>query len=92
MGLISGMERIIAGNRHSFAALAASLDAMSPLKVLGRGYSIVTNEAGRVLKNENDAEIGERVNIRLAGGGLMCTVNGKTGEGKECDENGKAQL
>ncbi len=92
MGLISGMERIIAGNRHSFAALAASLDAMSPLKVLGRGYSIVTNEAGRVLKNENDAEIGDKVNIRLAGGGLICTVNGKTGEGKECNENGKAQL
>jgi exodeoxyribonuclease VII large subunit len=60
--------------KQQFAALAASLDAMSPLKVLGRGYAMVQNENGQILKSYRDVESGERVNVTLGEGGFSCTV------------------
>ncbi len=40
-----------ARKQKTFTALAASLDAMSPLTVLGRGYAVARNEEGKVLKS-----------------------------------------
>ena len=60
--------------KQQFAALAASLDAMSPLKVLGRGYAMAQNENGQILKSYRDVEPGERVNVTLGEGGFSCIV------------------
>ena len=60
--------------KQQFAALAASLDAMSPLKVLGRGYAMAQNENGQILKSYRDVESGERVNVTLGEGGFSCIV------------------
>ena len=60
--------------RQRFAALAASLDAMSPLKVLGRGYAMAQSEEGAILKTYRDTAPGERVTVTLGGGGFACTV------------------
>ena len=60
--------------RQSFAALAASLDAMSPLKVLGRGYAMAQNDAGQILKSCRDVTAGERVSVTLGEGGFSATV------------------
>ena len=64
----------LARKRQGFAALAASLDAMSPLKVLGRGYAMVQNEAGQILKSYGDAAPGDQVTVTLGEGGLTATV------------------
>ena len=64
----------LARKRQGFAALAASLDAMSPLKVLGRGYAMVQNEAGQILKSYQDAAPGDRVTVTLGEGGLTARV------------------
>ena len=64
----------LARKRQGFAALAASLDAMSPLKVLGRGYAMVQNEAGQILKSYEDAATGDRVTVTLGEGGLTARV------------------
>lgn len=62
------------GDKHRrFAALAAGLDAMSPLKVLGRGYAVARNEAG-ILKSYRDAPAGSCVEVSLGEGTLECTV------------------
>jgi exodeoxyribonuclease VII large subunit len=45
---------------------AGRLDAMSPLKVLGRGYALATNEGGHAIRSSSDVRIGERVTIRVA--------------------------
>ena len=50
-----GLERSLAGQRERLARLAAALDAMSPLKVLGRGYAIARHEDGRVISSVEDA-------------------------------------
>ncbi len=64
----------LARKRQGFAALAASLDAMSPLKVLGRGYAMAQNEAGQILKSYRDAAPGDRVSVTLGEGGLTARV------------------
>ena len=60
--------------RQSFAALAASLDAMSPLKVLGRGYAMAQNERGEIMKSYRDAVPGDRVIVTLGEGGFTAQV------------------
>ena len=81
MALIHVQQRLgdladgqLAWKRQSFAALAASLDAMSPLKVLGRGYAMVQNDAGQILKSCRDVTAGERVSVTLGEGGFSATV------------------
>lgn len=69
-----------------FASLAASLDALSPLKVLGRGYAVARDENGTILRAAEEASVGERIEVLLGQGSLMCTVDeqrtGGTGHGK----------
>ena len=61
--------------RQKFGALAASLDAMSPLKVLGRGYAMAQKADGTILKSGNDVSPGEHVTVTLGRGGFSCTVD-----------------
>ncbi|MCI9213997.1 MAG: exodeoxyribonuclease VII large subunit [Oscillospiraceae bacterium] len=64
----------LAGPRKELAALAASLDAMSPLKVLGRGFALVTNNEGKPLRRTEDAPVGSQIAARLSDGRLVCRV------------------
>jgi len=73
--LIHAMERIIAGQRSRTAELAACLDAMSPLKVLGRGYAIARKEDGTLLTRVADARAGDRFELRVSDGGIFCRVD-----------------
>ena len=66
---------LVARKRQRFSALAASLDAMSPLKVLGRGYAMARNEDGQILKSYRDVTAGDRVSVTLGEGGFACTVD-----------------
>ena len=65
---------LLARKRQSFTALAASLDAMSPLKVLGRGYAMAQNNEGEVLKSYRDVAPGDRVSVTLGEGGFTAKV------------------
>ena len=60
--------------KQRFGALAAALDAMSPLKVLGRGYAVARSEEGKILKSYQDVSPGDRVDVTLGEGGFACTV------------------
>ena len=66
---------LIARKRQRFGALAASLDAMSPLKVLGRGYAMVQGEDGTILRSSRDVSPGDRVNVTLGEGGFTAVVD-----------------
>ena len=66
---------LLARKRQRFGALAASLDAMSPLKVLGRGYAVARNEEGRILRSWRDVSPGDRVNVTLGEGGFTAAVD-----------------
>lgn len=55
-------------------ALIAHLTQLSPLKILERGYAIVTNEQSAIVKNPADAPVDSNVAIRLAEGRLAARV------------------
>lgn len=69
------MQNQMGRHRQKLTALAAGLDAMSPLKVLGRGYAMVRTEQGSVIKSYREAAPGARVRVTLGQGGLYCTVD-----------------
>ncbi|MDE7262998.1 MAG: exodeoxyribonuclease VII large subunit [Oscillospiraceae bacterium] len=60
--------------RRELAALAASLDAMSPLKVLGRGFAMVTDGEGKPLRRAAGVPVGSEVTAVLSEGKLRCRV------------------
>ena len=72
--LVHGLERCLSGRRERLGRLAAALDAMSPLKVLGRGYAIARREDGQVLASVHDAAPGELIRLHLSDGELGCRV------------------
>ncbi len=55
------------------AGTAGKLDAISPLKVLGRGYAIASLH-GTVLTRASQAKTGDLIGVRLAEGELECEV------------------
>jgi len=74
------MQARLGAARSRFAARAASLQALSPLAVLGRGYSVVQRGDGTLLRDEDQVDRGDDVTVRLMRGGLTCRVTDKTGK------------
>lgn len=72
--LAAAMRAVTDRESGRFAALAASLDALSPLRVLGRGYALAQTEDGTVLRSAAQTAAGERIRVRLAQGQLVCDV------------------
>lgn len=72
--LASASGSLLAEKRSGFIRLAAKLDALSPLKVLGRGYAIASGESGEIIRDAGQVAPGERLRLRLQRGGLTCRV------------------
>jgi exodeoxyribonuclease VII large subunit len=67
--------------RAHVARLAAALDGLSPLAVLGRGYALVWDEAGgRLVRDASEVEPGRSLRIRLHKGALRATVQSRESE------------
>lgn len=67
--------RAIDRRKSQVARLSGVLDALSPLKVLERGFSLVAqSETGKVVKSIQDVQIGELLAIRLADGSIKARV------------------
>jgi exodeoxyribonuclease VII large subunit len=61
------------------ATLAARLDALSPLAVLGRGYAVCWNDTRTgIIRTASSVASGETVHVTLAEGELACRVTGTT--------------
>lgn len=75
--LTAAADRILSAKKHSFVGYTASLNALSPLKVLLRGYSVATDGNGAVISKISDVKAGQEICVRLSDGSLECTVDGK---------------
>ena len=63
--------------RHRLESIGGTIDALSPLKVLSRGYSLSRHvESGKILRRAADVAVGERIETKLARGRLTSIVEG----------------
>ncbi len=72
--LAAAEEKILAGKRQRFVAATAKLDAMSPLKVLTRGYAITHDEKGNSIRSAGQLHSGDKITLRLSDGSADCLV------------------
>ena len=72
--VFSTQTRILHNHKQKFIAATAKLDAMSPLKVLTRGYSMAQNEEGTVVRSVKQVQVGEPIWVSLGDGILTTTV------------------
>jgi len=66
--LTATLERRLERHRHELSGLAGRLDALSPLKILERGYALARDEQGRVLKRVVQFPSGLRFRLRVTDG------------------------
>ena len=71
----------LTGATNALGQLDLLLGALSPLRVLARGYAIVAGDGGRAVRSWRDAPIGASLQIRLAQGAVQATVTDRTKEG-----------
>ena len=75
--LVSAQTRAVEQKTRQFVSLTSKLDAMSPLKVLTRGYAMAQTEDGQVLKSVKQIQTGDRLKVTFADGNLCAIVTEK---------------
>ena len=75
--LVSGQSRTVESKNRQFVALTSKLDAMSPLKVLTRGYAMAQSEGGEVIKSVHQIQTGDTLRVTLSDGSITASVTEK---------------
>ncbi len=74
--LITRYNSVINRNTYRLKENIAKLEALSPLKVLTRGYSVAEID-GKILNTVKKARVGDKLTLKLSDGSLLCTVDSK---------------
>ena len=74
--LASLAPRLFDGQRASISLNAARLNDLSPLTILGRGYSIAYDDGGHILKSVSGVNVSDSIQVRVSDGTIDCTVEG----------------
>ena len=72
--MVYAQSQVLGKKRQNYVALVSKLDAMSPLKVLTRGYSVTQLDDGRVVHSVSQVQPGDSVTISLSDGKIHATV------------------
>lgn len=72
--LVSAQMQGVERKRRSYVALTAKLDAMSPLKVLTRGYAMAQKKDGTVLRSVSQVDIADEIAITVGDGQVSAMV------------------
>ena len=78
--LTSAQQRNLNKKRQQFISFTAKLDAMSPLKVLSRGYAMARSTDGSVIKSVKQVIPGDKANVMIADGTIEVTIDAITEE------------
>jgi exodeoxyribonuclease VII large subunit len=70
-----GVHRLLDRSRHALGGAAGRLDSLSPLAVLGRGYSLTRTPEGRIVRSWREIGAGDAVRVLLHEGSLDCRVD-----------------
>ena len=72
--MVSAQNQNLTRKNQRYIAAVSKLDAMSPLKVLTRGYSMAQTQEGTLIRSVHQVELGQRIGIALSDGTLSATV------------------
>ncbi len=75
--LVSAQSQQLAGKQQRFVSMTAKLDAMSPLKVLTRGYAMAQKTDGTVIRSIRDVNVADFLTVTLADGQFQSIVSYK---------------
>lgn len=78
--LLQRMNAVMKDRGYAFDMSVKRLDALSPLKVMQRGYSLVYNNEGQLVKSIGDVQLGDIVRVQVKDGELDCHVWSMKGE------------
>lgn len=78
--MTASQNQAIARCNERCISLAATLDAMSPLKVLARGYAMAQNVQGNVIRKAEQITVGETLQLQFFDGKVLATVTEKEEE------------
>lgn len=81
--LVAVSERCVGAKRRDFVSLASSLEAMSPLKVFTRGFSLASTENDEIIRSVSQIGTGDTVKLRLSDGVATCKAISVSMEDKE---------
>lgn len=76
--LLSAQQRNVNSKKQHYISLTAKLDAMSPLKVLMRGYAMAQDTDGAVIRSVNQTQAGDKIKVILNDGSISATINDVT--------------
>lgn len=72
--LEQSMKRLMDDKRMNVFSSMKQLDALSPLKVMARGYSLAYSEKQQLLKNRKQVQVGDHIHVKLSDATLNCVV------------------
>ncbi len=72
--LLAAEERNLSQRKERFVKLTAALDAMSPLRVLARGYAIAADGDDRSVRSVEELSVGQTLRVHFFDGSAECTV------------------
>jgi exodeoxyribonuclease VII large subunit len=82
--LLTGMTVLMKNKRAHAMESTLRMDALNPLAILRRGYSVTrTLPALAVVTHPDQVGVGTEIETLVAGGRLLCTVKGKSSHGQE---------
>ncbi len=73
MAMDASVSREMSIKTKNFSSLCAKIDAMSPLKILARGYGVASKN-GKIISDVNTVKKGDSINLRLSNGDIECEV------------------
>lgn len=74
--LLFSFSNIVNEDKNTFLKFVAKLEALSPLKLLSSGYSIVTSKENKIIKSVKSLKLADEIKVRLSDGELRCEVVG----------------
>lgn len=78
--LVSVQKHIVGVKKQGFISLTSKLDAMSPLKVLSRGYAMVQSDRGEVVRSVSQVQSEDVLQVNLSDGVITAAVLNKKEE------------
>ena len=75
--LLSAHSQAVNRKKQRFIALTAKLDAMSPLKVMTRGYAMAETEDGSLLRSVRQVSLNDSIRVTVSDGSLTAVITGR---------------